>query len=260
MDENEIIVVLAHSLHVIPIYLCVSFIPLHINSFPGHDYRNPAPNLFKPLRQPVIRDPNAPPDDDDEVIEVEVALAGENLPQATSTTAAIVGNGEGDDLGAYEVEVVVDFGVSVVEYPALTASNISRAQQGASNVSSASSPQQMQFAQALGPGVSANAAPAPMNLFADSNSTQEGATTASERPQGKSSKRRSTLGLNLRGGDADESDRMSDVSETWAEDRYAPATEEEKQVCVYVFVCYGYCCSFWPCMQVSDAIKYASDF
>ena len=209
-----------------------------LNRFPGQDYRNPAPNLFKPARQPIIRDPNAPPDDDDEIIEVEVALAGENLPQATSTSAAIVGNGEGDDLGTYEVEVVVDFGVSVAEYPALTASNISRAQQGAS---SAASPQQMQFAQALGPGSSPSAAPAPMNLFADSNSTQEGATTASERPPGKSNKRRSTLGLNLRGGDADESDRMSDVSETWAEDRYAPATEEEKQVCCCLLFALFWC-------------------
>lgn len=209
----------------------------------------------------MVRDPNAPPDDDDEVIEVEVALAGENLPQATSTTAAIVGNGEGDDYGAYEVEVVVDFGVSVVEYPALTASNISRAQQASAAVSalpsgsSAASPQQMQFAQALGPSgavdtTNATAAAAPMNLFADSPNAQGMAITGSERPTGKSSKRRSTLGLNMRGGgEADESDRMSDVSESWAEDRYAPATEEERQVRYFFFSYSPALCFFSCCMK-----------
>jgi hypothetical protein len=42
--------------------------------FPGHDYRNPAPGLFKPLRVPPVKDPNnpTPDDDDDDIIEVEV--------------------------------------------------------------------------------------------------------------------------------------------------------------------------------------------
>lgn len=187
--------------------------------FPGHDYRNPAPALFKPLRQPPVRDPNAPPDDDDEVIEVEVALPGEHLPQATS--ASIV---DGED-GPYEVEVVVDFGVAVVEYPALTASNVSAHAQHSSPAA----------AVALSPG-GTPMPPAGQATHATTHAEAKAADAPADQSrngglQAKRSRRRSTLGINTRGGDVDENeDRMSDVSETWAEDRYAPATQEEKEV------------------------------
>ena len=58
--------------------------------YPGPDYRNPAPNLFKPLRAPPVKDPNNPqPDDDldDEVIEVEVRIVTSVLYCVVSAVA-----------------------------------------------------------------------------------------------------------------------------------------------------------------------------
>lgn len=72
--------------------------------FPGSDYRNPAPGVFKKLRE--APDPNSlEPEEEEEMIEVEVALPGEQLPQAVSASAL------DPDIDACEVEVVVDFGV-----------------------------------------------------------------------------------------------------------------------------------------------------
>lgn len=161
---------------------------------------------------PPILDPNAPPDEDDDVIEVEVAMPGEQLPQASSAAATALE--DGDD-GPYEVEVVVDFGVAVVDYPTLTASNM------------------MTHAQQQQPVHVQVQVPPPATAGAEAGVKQDQGNNDSDKmnPVGvKKSKRRSTLGLTLKGGDVDESDRMSDVSESWAEDRYAPVTTEEKQV------------------------------
>lgn len=77
---------------------------------PGHDYRQPATGLFKPARvapPPSAKEANGKKGgdlDDDDEIEVEIAMPGESLPEAM--TSAI-----GTDEQPYEVEVVVDFGV-----------------------------------------------------------------------------------------------------------------------------------------------------
>ncbi len=170
------------------------------------------------------------------MIEVEVALPGEHLPQASSAVA--IAEGEEDP---YEVEVVVDFGVAVVEYPALTASNMGafqqqqlQQQQPQQNVpaanTDAASMSVVPFrsgdapAPPLPPPSSAAAQPKEGGVPVDptTEAAVVGATTKS--------KRGSALGITLKGGDADDSDRMSDVSESWAEDRYAPVTQEEQQV------------------------------
>ena len=176
------------------------------------------------------------------MIEVEVALPGEHLPQASSAVA--IAEGEEDP---YEVEVVVDFGVAVVEYPALTASNMGafqqQQQQPQQNVPAASTDAASMSVVPFRPG-DAPAPPPPSSSAAQPkeggvpvDSTTEavgvGATTKS--------KRGSALGITLKGGDADDSDRMSDVSESWAEDRYAPVTQEEQQV--------SYCC------QIMNTLK-----
>ena len=90
---------------------------MNIHRYPGSDYRNPAPGLFKPLRVPQQKDPNNPDEDDDELIEIEIAVPGEQLP-----TAAIAAIGADED--PYEVEVVTDFSVAVMDYPLLTASTV----------------------------------------------------------------------------------------------------------------------------------------
>jgi hypothetical protein len=71
--------------------------------FPGNDYRQPAPGVFKPVRN--IDFANDANDSDEEMIEVVVAQPGESLPQAASTIVD-------DDDQPFEVEVVVDFGVT----------------------------------------------------------------------------------------------------------------------------------------------------
>jgi hypothetical protein len=75
-DEDGImyaILLLCKGIHMVivsphVVYLCICC------SYPGHDYRQPAPGMFKPMRVPAVKDPNnpSPEDDDDEVIEVEV--------------------------------------------------------------------------------------------------------------------------------------------------------------------------------------------
>jgi hypothetical protein len=72
--------------------------------FPGNDYRQPAPGVFKPVRNLDVVDTD-PNDSDEEMIEVLVARPGEALPQATT---ALVD----EDDQPFEVEVVVDFGMS----------------------------------------------------------------------------------------------------------------------------------------------------
>lgn len=157
-----------------------------------------------------MRDPNNPtPEDDDEVIEVEIALPGEDLPQAASAAAAI----DADD-SPYEVEVVVDFGVSVVEYPALTASSV------------AAHSQQTHAAAAVAPVQRGKGALAANTAAVSAPSGPTGGPSASCQPK---KGRRVSLG-DTKGGDVDDSDRMSDVSENWAEDRFVPETAEEKQV------------------------------
>eukprot|EP01031_Cornospumella_fuschlensis_P036058 gene36058-43728_t len=71
--------------------------------FPGHDYRQPAPAKHKPARsEEDAKEIQAM--EQEEFIEVELAVANENLPQATISTM--------DEEGPYEVEVaVVDFGL-----------------------------------------------------------------------------------------------------------------------------------------------------
>ncbi|RYH23733.1 hypothetical protein EON65_17425 [archaeon] len=78
-------------------FLCI------FNSFPGHDYRQPAPAKHKPARsEEDAKEIQAM--EQEEFIEVELAVANENLPQATISTM--------DEEGPYEVEVaVVDFGL-----------------------------------------------------------------------------------------------------------------------------------------------------
>ena len=163
------------------------------------------------------------------------------MPQAS--TSAI----DADD-APYEVEVVVDFGVTVVEYPALTAASI------AAHSNSTAAPSSAAQALATRTGSTATATPsAPMAVPAGSASTQAQAQpksiadsvqnhsqkqSALDAKSGsgnggsaKGSGRRGSVGPDAGdGGNGDVPDNMSDVSENWAEDRYAPETPEEKQV------------------------------
>lgn len=74
----------------------------------GNEYRQPASETLKPIREiNAVKKGEANPDDDeddDDMVEVDVTDSNENLPQALS---AIV-----DDDQPYEVAVVVDFGFS----------------------------------------------------------------------------------------------------------------------------------------------------
>jgi hypothetical protein len=117
-------------------------------------------------------------------------VPGENLPAATSTA---IGD---DDDGPYEVEVVVDFGVaSAVEYPALTASTVAAHRSRSTD---------------------RNNSTAPAETIAAPPVSQPKASTGANRAQAVEA-------------EPSGSDRMSDVSENWAEDRYAPETAEEKE-------------------------------
>jgi hypothetical protein len=84
------------------LFLVLIFLFLSIR-FPGNDYRQPAPGVFKPVRN--IDFANDANDSDEEMIEVVIAQPGESLPQAASTIVD-------DDDQPFEVEVVVDFGVT----------------------------------------------------------------------------------------------------------------------------------------------------
>ncbi len=108
-------------------------------------------------------------DSDEEMIEVEIAVSGETLPQAMS---AVVG----DDNQPYEVDVVVDFSMT---------------------------PESVAISPAIPP-PSSNQLP-------------------------------SNHGNELREPDEDQSalddvEKMSDMSDNWAEDRFQKVTEAEKQV------------------------------
>lgn len=70
--------------------------------YPGNDYRQPAPAVFKPARNLLDEQDVVDPLDED-MVEVEVTGNHEPLPVALS---ALV---DGDDDQPYEVEVVVDF-------------------------------------------------------------------------------------------------------------------------------------------------------
>jgi phosphatidylserine/phosphatidylglycerophosphate/cardiolipin synthase-like enzyme len=67
--------------------------------FPGNDYRQPSPNVFKPARN-ILEEPSDENYFDNDMVEVEVNQ-DENLPVALSALA--------DDDQPYEVQVIVDF-------------------------------------------------------------------------------------------------------------------------------------------------------
>eukprot|EP00981_Chlorochromonas_danica_P012554 scaffold5146_cov164-Ochromonas_danica.AAC.3 len=69
--------------------------------FPGHDYRQPAPGKHKPARTEADAEAIKAMEEE-EFIEVEMAMPDENLPEAAISTPDM-------DDEAYEVEVVVDF-------------------------------------------------------------------------------------------------------------------------------------------------------
>ncbi len=140
--------------------------------FPGHDYRQPAPGLFKPVRAETGSDVKLDEEDDEE-IEVEIALPGESLPHAITSTI------NADDGTPYEVEVVVDFGVQSTAVPF------------------------------------AGIPTAPL-IVSSASQDKNGRVHSSE--------------AKFVPRDLEEVDRMSDVSENWAEDRFAGETTEEKQV------------------------------
>lgn len=72
-----------------------------MNRFPGHDYRQPAPGKHKPARTEADAEAIKAMEEE-EFVEVEMAMPDENLPEAAITTPDM-------DDEAYEVEVVVDF-------------------------------------------------------------------------------------------------------------------------------------------------------
>jgi hypothetical protein len=69
--------------------------------FPGHDYRQPAPAKHVPARSEADA-AQIKAMEEEEFIEVELALAEENLPEAVISTPEMEDE-------SYEVEVVVDF-------------------------------------------------------------------------------------------------------------------------------------------------------
>lgn len=92
---------------------------------PGLDYRNPTPGLFIPARE-YDPDEDALLGDDDEGVEVEVVMGvdAQNLPEATVAAFAE------DDGQPYEVEVVVDFGLTEDFVSVPTPSTMSPSAQG----------------------------------------------------------------------------------------------------------------------------------
>ena len=90
------------------VHMCwQSYLSVYINRFPGHDYRQPAPAVFKPAR--AIDFEREAHDSDEEEIEVQVATPGESsLPVAVTEIVE-----DDDDAQPYEVEAVVDFTIPV---------------------------------------------------------------------------------------------------------------------------------------------------
>jgi hypothetical protein len=158
-------------------------------------------------------------------------MPGEDLP--TAATAAI-----GGDDAPYEVEVVVDFGVAAVEYPTLTASTI-----GAHNAATGRTNSTNAASTAL-PVAPVAASPPQSQPKADPGTTDVVVDTVFSRSSlifalscvqfaGASDKKVQGKGVSAEQSKSapseQESDRMSEASENWAEDRDVPETAEEKQ-------------------------------
>jgi hypothetical protein len=95
---------------------------IFIDSYPGHDYRQPAAAVFKPAR--AIDFATEAHDSDEEMLEVEIAKPNEALPIAASAMI------DYEDQ-PYEADVVVDFSMNTSNVDVTHApSDIHSAQRG----------------------------------------------------------------------------------------------------------------------------------
>lgn len=166
--------------------------------FPGNDYRQPAPDAFKPARK-IDFDTEAN-DSDEEMIEVEIATATDaRLPMALTSVM------DSDDQ-PYVEDVVVDFGI--------TQAVVATAPPAGSRHRTAS--RTMSTASAASPSAPPSAAPLASAL-----------TTSAVQ----------SLAIQSPNQQARDEDALSDASSNLEEDMHAPMTTEEQEVSILCLCC-----------------------